>query len=139
MTPETKMLVQKSFEQVLPMAEAAAELFYFRLFKLDPALQNLFRGDMAEQGHKLMNMLRVAVAGLDRLDTLIPAVQKLGQRHVGYGVRPQHYQVVGEALLWTLEAGLGDSFTAETAAAWAEVYATLSGVMQEAAFELALS
>jgi hemoglobin-like flavoprotein len=131
-----KILVQQSFAQVQPIADAAAALFYARLFTLDPSLRPLFRGDMQEQGRKLMQMLQVAVSGLDRLDKLVPAVQALGQRHVQYRVQPEHYATVGEALIWTLEQGLGPDFTEETRAAWVEVYLTLATTMQTAMGEL---
>src|SRR5919198_3723721 len=99
MTPEQKTLVQHSFEQVVPIADTAAELFYARLFELDPSLRSMFHGDMQEQGRNLMQMLTVAVRGLDRLDTLVPAVRALGRRHVAYGVQPRHFETVGAALL----------------------------------------
>ena len=136
MTPEQKILVTQSFEQVLPIADLAASLFYSRLFELDPALRPLFRGDMREQGRKLMLMLRVAVANLNRLDVLIPAVRQLGARHEAYGVQPAHYATVGAALLWTLEQGLGPAFTPEVHAAWTAVYTTLAEIMQQAAAEI---
>ena len=88
---------------MLPIADAAAALFYERLFAFDPARRPLFRGDLQVQGRALMGMLRVAVGGLDRLDRLVPAVQALGRRHAGYGVRDEHYAMVASALLWTLE------------------------------------
>jgi hemoglobin-like flavoprotein len=136
MTPEEKKLVTQSFEQVLPIADLAASLFYNRLFELDPALRSMFRGDMQEQGRKLMLMLRVAVANQNRLDVLIPAVGQLGVRHGAYGVQRAHYATVGAALLWTLEQGLGPAFTPEVCTAWTTVYTTLSTIMQQAAVEL---
>ena len=126
-------LVQESFAKVLPIADAAAGLFYGRLFALDPDLRALFRGDMVAQGRALMGMLKVAVAGLARLDEVVPAVQALGRRHSGYGVRDEHYGTVGSALVWTLEQGLGDAFTMETRAAWIRVYGLQAATMQEAA------
>ena len=126
-------LVQESFAQVKPISKEAADLFYGRLFELDPALRPYFKGDLTEQKDKLMTTLGFAVAGLHRPQTILPAVQKLGQRHVGYGVRPEHYQAVGQALLWTLEQGLGDQFTAEVAAAWTAVYTLLADTMITAA------
>ncbi len=81
-----KALVQTSFAQVRPIADAAAALFYRRLFELDPTLRPLFNGDMEEQGRKLMEMIGLAVKGLDRPDTLLPALAALGRRHAGYGV-----------------------------------------------------
>jgi len=138
MTTNQKQLVQESFVQVAPIAEVAAELFYGRLFEIDPALKPMFRGDMKEQGRKLMQMLAVAVKGLDRLDEILPAVREMGRPHAGYGVKDCHYDTVAAALLWTLEKGLGDAFTADVKEAWIAVYTLLatamkSGAMQQAA------
>lgn len=135
MTPRQKLLVQTTFAQVAPIAETAAMLFYNRLFELDPALRPLFTSDITEQGRKLMQTLAVAVAGLDDLDALVPAVRALGKRHVGYGVRDSHYETVAVALLWTLEAGLGDAFTPEVRDAWATVYWILADTMKDGASE----
>ena len=132
-TNTQKVLVQESFAAVVPIADDAAVLFYRRLFELDPALQRMFRGDMTEQRRKLMQMLTAAVKGLDRLDQLVPVVEDLGRRHVGYGVADAHYDTVGAALLWTLENGLGDAFTAEVKDAWVAVYGLLAGTMKNAA------
>ena len=136
MHPEQIACIQTSFAQVLPIADVAAALFYQRLFELDPSLRLLFNGDMAEQGRKLMTMLKVVVNGLTRLDTLVPAVQALGRRHAGYGVSDEHYETVGDALLWTLHQGLGESFTPNVAAAWSTAYTLLADVMKQAAAEM---
>ena len=133
MTPHQKLLVQTTFAQVAPIAETAAALFYNRLFDLDPALRPLFKGDMQEQGRKLMQTLAVAVAGLDDLEALVPAVRALGKRHVGYGVRSEHYVTVADALIWTLATGLGDAFTPEVRDAWATVYWILADTMKDGA------
>lgn len=133
MTPEQKKLVQTTFAQVVPIADKAAALFYARLFELDPALKPLFKGDMEEQGKKLMKTLGIAVGSLNSLDDLIPVLQNLGRGHVAYGVQDAHYDTVGAALLWTLGQGLGDAFTPEVEAAWAEVYTIVATVMKEAA------
>ncbi|HST62335.1 MAG TPA: globin family protein [Longimicrobium sp.] len=133
MTPESKQLVKDSWEKVEPISEVAAALFYGRLFELDPELRHLFRGDMEEQGRKLMQTLTVVVRGLDRLDALLPAVETLGRRHAGYGVQDAHYETVAQALLWALERGLGDGFTPAVAQAWAEAYDILATVMKRAA------
>ena len=130
---DTKQLVQDSFSQVAPIADAAAEMFYDRLFELDPSVKPLFKSDMAVQGRLLMQTIGAAVAGLDDLAALTPIVQDLGVRHARYGVLPEHYDTVGEALLWTLGQGLGDGFTPEVKGAWTEVYALLAQVMQDAA------
>lgn len=139
MTPDQKVLVQDSFELVVPIADTAAELFYNRLFELDPSLRSLFRGDMREQGRKLMQMLAAAVAGLDRLETIVPAVRALGRRHAGYGVAERHFETVGEALLWTLAQGLGPAFTTEVRAAWTAVYGVLAAQMQMGMAETGIS
>jgi hemoglobin-like flavoprotein len=135
LTVHQKTLVQDSFAIVAPIADDAAALFYGRLFELDPSLQRMFRGDMAEQRRKLMQMLTAAVKGLDRLDQLVPVVKDLGRRHATYGVEDRHYETVGAALLWTLEKGLGKAFTPETKEAWATVYGILATTMQDAARE----
>lgn len=133
MTPQQIALVQESFAKVEPIADTAAHLFYQRLFETDPSAAPLFRGDMVQQGKRLMQMIGVAVKGLNRLDEIVPAVQAMGRRHRGYGVKASHYQSVGAALLWTLGQGLGDAFTPEVKAAWTETYGLLASVMQEAA------
>jgi hemoglobin-like flavoprotein len=139
MTDKQKVLVQESFEKVRPIADAAASLFYDRLFTLDPSLRALFRGDMKEQGQKLMQMIGMAVKGLDKLNELVPAVENLGRRHGGYGVRTEHYETVGTALLWTLEQGLGADFNEDVKEAWATVYGVLAGVMQGAQRDSAMT
>lgn len=133
MTPEQKQLVQKSFQELQPIAASAASLFYGRLFELDPKLRFLFKGNMEEQGRKLMQMIGLAVKGLDRLDELLPAVRALGERHATYGVSDEDYETVGAALIWTLEAGLGAAFTSAMKEAWLTVYGLLAGTMKEAA------
>jgi hemoglobin-like flavoprotein len=137
MTHEEKKLVQESFEMVRPIAEQAAQLFYRRLFELNPKLRLLFRNNMEEQGRKLMQMLGMAVKGLERLEELLPAVRALGERHTAYGVMDEDYETVGAALLWTLEAGLGRAFTPAMKEAWLKVYELLAGTMKEAAREVA--
>ena len=129
--------VRESFALVVPIKEAAADLFYNRLFEIAPRVQVLFPDDLREQKRKLMAMLATAVAGLHNLDKLVPAVKDLGARHVGYGAKAEHYAVVGEALLWTLESGLGEAFTPDVRQAWTKVYNTLAAVMQAGAAEIA--
>jgi hemoglobin-like flavoprotein len=128
-----KALVQTSFAQVQPIADAAAALFYRRLFELNPALQPLFKGDMEEQGRKLMDMLGLAVKGLDRPEALLPVLAALGRRHASYGVNEKDYETVGAALLWTLEQGLGPGFTPDIREAWTAVYIFVADTMLEAA------
>ncbi len=131
MTPMQKTLVQQSFKQVVPIADTAATIFYERLFATTPALRPLFKGDLTEQKKKLVQMLAYCVGKLDAPDELLPAVRALGRRHVGYGVTDEHYQLVGAALLSTLEIGLGAAFTAEVRDAWTAVYQVLSATMIE--------
>ena len=133
MTPAEKDLVQTTFAKVFPIAAQAAALFYGRLFELEPSLRPLFKTDLADQGRKLMSMIAFCVKGLDSLDQLVPAVQGLGRRHVGYGVTEAHYDTVGGALLWTLEKGLGPEFTPDVKAAWTSVYVLLASTMKGAA------
>ena len=132
MNEGTIRTVQASWVKVLPIAPQAAELFYDNLFKLDPSLRGLFRGDMKEQGKKLMQMINAAVSKLSDLDALFPVLRGLGQRHETYGVKPEHYATVGSALLATLAQGLGDEFTPEVRQAWTQVYGTMTNVMLDA-------
>ena len=130
MTPEQKLLVQDSFAKIAPYANDIATLFYGRLFMLDPAVRELFHGDMVEQRRKLMQTIGIAVKGLDRLELLIPTLQELGRRHVSYGVKDEDYDTVGTALLWSLEQFLGADFTPEAKEAWATVYGILANTMK---------
>ncbi len=134
-TPTQKDLVQGSFAAVAAIGDDAAVLFYKKLFELDPGLRRMFKDDMAEQRTKLLQMLTAAVKGLDRLEQLVPVVQDLGRRHGRYGVTDAHYATVAEALLWTLEAGLGAAFTPDVRDAWVAVYTLLATTMQNAARE----
>ena len=133
MTEQQKELVQSTWEKVVPISDTAASLFYGRLFELDPSLKALFPNDLTEQGKKLMTMITVAVRGLNDLEKLVPAVQELGRRHVGYGVKDEHYDTVGAALLWTLAQGLADAFTDDVKEAWTVVYGILATTMKDAA------
>lgn len=133
MTPQQVALVQQSFVSVRPIAAQAADLFYGRLFEIAPEVRSLFPADMAEQKAKLMSMLATAVNNLHQVETIIPAVQELGRRHVGYGVTADQYKPVGEALIWTLQQGLGDAFTDDVRDAWVATYGTLVEVMTAAA------
>jgi hemoglobin-like flavoprotein len=133
LTDRQRALVRETWAMVAPIAPTASALFYERLFDLDPSLRRLFaHADMDAQREKLMQMLAAAVAHLDRLDTLAPAVEGLGRRHAGYGVRDADYATVRDALLWTLERGLGAAFTAEARAAWTTTYELLVGIMRSA-------
>ncbi len=132
MTPEQIALVQDSFKKVVPIAGPAADIFYDKLFEIAPQVRPLFPEDMSDQKKKLMQMIGIAVNGLTKLDEILPAVQDLGRRHNDYKVEPEHYDYVGEALIYALGQGLGDGFTDELKAAWVETYGTLASVMIDA-------
>ena len=133
MTPHQQTLIRETWSRVTPIADVAARLFYDRLFELDPSLRRLFsRTDMDAQRKNLVQTLAVVVKSIDNLEPLIPAVEALGRRHAGYGVKPKHYATVGGALLDTLQAGLGDAFTSDAREAWGEAYELLAGVMLSA-------
>jgi nitric oxide dioxygenase len=134
MTPDQVTLVQTSFSKVAPIADQAAVIFYDRLFETAPQVRAMFPDDMAEQRRKLMATLAVVVGGLSNLEAILPAASALAVRHVAYGAKPEHYPVVGSALLWTLEQGLGDGWTPEVADAWTAAYGTLSGYMISQAY-----
>jgi len=135
MTSAQRQLVQASFARLAPSADAVAAMFYRELFVLDPDLRKLFRGDIAQQGRKLMSMLGTAIANLDRLEDIVPAVRDLGRRHAGYGVEAADYQTVALALIRTLEQGLGTDFTPALREAWANCYRVLAGEMLAGASE----
>lgn len=134
-TPQQKELVQKTWVMVVPIADTAAELFYGRLFELEPDYKAMFKNDMTEQGKKLMKTINIAVEALDNLEPLIPVLKQMGADHAGFGVKNRDYNVVGASLLWTLEKGLGEAFTDEVKNAWGAVYEVLASVMKEGAAE----
>jgi hemoglobin-like flavoprotein len=134
MNPAQITLVQDSFAKVALISEQAAVLFYDRLFEVAPAVKTMFPADLTEQRKKLMGTLAVVVNGLSNLESILPAASALAKRHVSYGAKPEHYPVVGGALLWTLEKGLGKAWTPEVAAAWTAAYGTLSGYMISEAY-----
>lgn len=136
-TPQQKMLVQQTWTSVVPIADKAAELFYGRLFELDPSVKPMFKTDMKEQGAKLMKTIGIAVDALDDVEPLIPTLKKMGADHAGYGVKDADYDTVAAALLWTLEQGLGEAFTDEVKNAWAAVYTVLADTMKAGAAEAA--
>jgi hemoglobin-like flavoprotein len=138
MTPEQTKIVRDTWRRIVPIADTAAALFYERLFEIDATTRPLFDDvDLAAQRKKLVHVLGAAVAGLDRLDALVPVLEELGRRHLDYGVVESHYDSVGAALLWTLERGLALAWTAEAKTAWTQAYGLLSGVMRRAAREAA--
>lgn len=134
LSPEQKLLVQQSFATIAVNAPQVASTFYSRLFQLEPSARELFKHDLNSQGMKLMQMIGTAVGSLDNLDALTPAIQDLGRRHVGYGVKQEQYAIVGSALLWTLEQTLGEQFTPEVLDAWSAVYQFLAQTAIEAAY-----
>jgi hemoglobin-like flavoprotein len=134
MTPDQVKLVQSSFSKVAPISEQAAVMFYDRLFEIAPQVKSMFPADMTEQRKKLMTMLAAVVNGLGNLESILPAASALAKRHVGYGAKAEHYPVVGAALLWTLEKGLGDGWTPAVADAWTTAYGTLAGFMISEAY-----
>ncbi|TXG35360.1 globin family protein [Seonamhaeicola maritimus] len=138
MDGKTIYLVQESFNKVRPISDTVAEMFYHKLFQLDPSSRHLFpknQADMQLQSRKLISMLGVAISGLTNFETLIPVLEDLGRRHLEYKVEHFQYQIVGEALLATLEEGLGNDFTYEVKNAWVDVYFTMSNVMMNAAYQ----
>ena len=135
MNPNQIQLVQSSFAKVAPIASIAADLFYARLFELDPSLKPLFRGDLKRQGAMLMSMIATAVRGLSNPDGLIPVLRNLGQRHAGYGVTDAHYATVATALVWTLEQGLSADFTPEVREAWVAANELMADTKMQAARE----
>jgi nitric oxide dioxygenase len=134
MTPDQVELVQQSFSKVVPIADQAAILFYDRLFEIAPQVKAMFPADITEQRKKLIAMLAAVVNGLGDLPSILPAASALAKRHVAYGAKAAHYPVVGAALLWTLEKGLGEAWTPDVAAAWTTAYGTLSGFMISEAY-----
>ena len=139
MTPDQIKAIQESFSKVAPISEQAAAMFYGRLFEIAPSVKPLFKGDMTEQGRKLMATLAVVVNGLTNLETILPAASALAKRHVGYGVKPIHYPIVGEALLWALERALGADWTPELETAWGDAYDELSDYMIDEAYGLSVA
>ena len=134
LTEQNIELVQSSFAKVAPIADKAAEIFYARLFEIEPSVKPMFKGPMDEQGKKLMGTLSVVVNGLRDLDAIVPIAGNLAIKHVDYGVKAEHYDVVGQALIYTLHQGLGDDMTPETEAAWVNAYTVLSGAMIASAY-----
>ena len=133
MNPLQIQLVQDSFKAVIPIQAQAADLFYDRLFELDPSLRGMFKGDIVEQGRKLMKALATVVRGLNTTSSIVPTIRDLGARHLDFGVTDDQYDTVGAALIWTLEQGLGEAFTTDVMNAWIEAYTLISNTMIEGA------
>ena len=127
-------LVQSSFSKVEPIAEQAADIFYNKLFEYDPKLKPLFKSDIKAQGRKLMATLKVATSGLNDLDSLVPVLHKLAERHVNYGVKAADFTPVGNALLYALQQGLGNQFTDEVRQAWVDVFRLVATTMKNHSF-----
>jgi hemoglobin-like flavoprotein len=136
MTPRQIELVESSFDQVMPIADTAAELFYKRLFEIDPSLRALFTAAIRDQGRKLMDAISIIVRNLRNLERMVPGIRGLGARHVAYGVKSADYEAFGQALLETLQIGLGAGFTADVADAWQAAYAMLAATMTAGAAEM---
>ena len=137
MHTETRQIIQNSWQKVIPIADTAAGLFYRRLFEIDPEIKPFFQAtDMVEQRKKLIQALSLVVNSVNQVEKVVPTLQELGRRHLSYGVRDEHYDTVGAALLWTLEQGLGAQWNAEVESAWTEAYTLVAGVMKAAAAEV---
>ncbi|WP_100642762.1 globin family protein [Alteromonas facilis] len=134
LSEKDKVLVQQSFQKVVPIADTAAEIFYAKLFEYDPTLKPLFKGNMKQQGQMLMSTLKAAVEGLDDISAVVETLEQLALRHVKYGVKVDDYTPVGNALLFALQQGLGDGFTADVRTAWVHVYKTIADVMRSTAY-----
>lgn len=127
-------MLEESFAEVAAVREQAAELFYERLFVHDPSLRAMFaNADMKDQGRKLMAALSLVIASLRKLDTVVPALELLAVKHVGYGVRNEHYVTVGKALIETLSLFFAHRFTLEYRRVWTSAYETVASVMMAAA------
>ena len=133
MTPKQIALVKTTWQKIEAHPDQVAELFYGRLFELEPRMRAFFNTDMRAQGRKLVNMVKVAVSELERPDKLLPAVHELGHKHALYGVEERHYDTVGTALLDTLARGLKEGFTSEVREAWAATYKLLADAMKTGA------
>jgi nitric oxide dioxygenase len=130
MLTETQIdLLQSSFGLVRPIAETAGMMFYERIFTLAPGTRALFGDDLPRQARRTMGAVGTVVDGLRQLDDVVPFLVRLGARHVDYGVQPEHFDVVGAALIWTLEQGLGDAFTAPVREAWGVAWQIITDTM----------
>ena len=130
MTPEEITCVKATWARLIPIAEQAASLFYTRLFEIHPELRPLFKGDLDEQGRRIMGMIHSTVMHLGDLGPLEPTLRASGARHASYGVKDEDYDKMAAALFWTLERLLGDDFTPEVRSAWVSVYNDLASAMK---------
>jgi len=131
LTRRQMQLIRQSFDSAAEFQIAFTKLFYGRLFELQPTVRPLFKISIEEQSKKLLDTLRAIVDGVDRIDELRPNLQELGRKHVTYGVKPEHYEILRSALLWTFAQALGVEFDAETRAAWDKVLRLVSAIMLE--------
>lgn len=138
MTPEQKQILRQTWAQIVPIGDTAATLFYNRLFAIDPSTRKMFSSvDLRAQRSKLLQALGHIIDGLDQFEALLPMLKQLGRRHSGYGVRDEHYDSVGDALLWALKRGLKDSWTPAVKDAWIEIYTMIASVMRHASVDVA--
>ncbi len=137
MTPKQIEIIRETWQKVVPIGDVATELFYSRLFEIDPSVRPLFsKADLPLQRRKLLQALNAVIESIENLETVVPTLQDLGRRHVGYGVKDAQYDSVGGALLWTLEKGLGEAWSEEAAEAWASAYALIANTMIDAGKEI---
>jgi len=129
--PDDIVRLRDSFAALIPHSEEAADLFYTNLFERAPQVRVLFTTDPFEQGQKFMMMLAAIVDGLSRPEKLAADCRSLGKRHVGYGAKPGHFEVVGESLIYALERVLNEKFTPEIRISWAKLYRLVSDCMKE--------
>lgn len=132
MQPSQIALFRQSFLQLVPEADMLTDLFYARLFQLDPSMRALFPVNLYTQKGKLMHILALMARSVELPDRWLPQIQQLGRRHAQYQLQARHYETFGAALLWTLETGLGEEFTPELRAAWSAFYDELALAMQNA-------
>ncbi len=134
MTSAQVTLVKKTWKVFRSLDHAlVGDTFYSKLFTDNPSLRRMFPKNMEAQYRKLIDMLSIIVARLEKLDELSEEIAAMARRHVSYGVRPGHYKLVGKALLWTLEKGLGSEWTREVNNAWTACYNTIAETMIAAA------
>jgi hemoglobin-like flavoprotein len=132
-------LVQQSFEKVAGLGAQVADIFYKELFEIDPSLRSMFKGNMHEQKKKLLTTLAFVVRSLHTPAKILGPAQNLAVKHLDYGVQPEHYTLVGNALLRTLKKGLGAEYTPEVRDAWVETFRTLARIMKDAAYRNAVA
>ena len=129
MKAEQLQLVLQSLNEIQLLADKITTDFYQHLFEVEPSIRELFKGDIKRQGSMFITTLSLAVNGLSRMEDIQPAVRTLGERHSGYGVKPEYFQPFRESFLWALERHLRDDFTPELKSAWTEAFEMLSEAM----------